>query len=245
MATRRSAGGHWTVKRTILATLMALLCLAILYELWLFCMVVWYANSNPASSSVMRAQLAELREDDPRAKLKFTWVDYDQISNNLKRAVVGSEDSNFLEHDGVEWEAMRKAWEYNQKQADEGRAKMRGGSTITQQLAKNLFLSGSRTYLRKGQELILTFMIEWVMSKQRILELYLNVAEWGVGVFGAEAASQHYFNVSAARLSPAQAARLAAMLPNPRYYDKHRSTSYLNSRTGILQRRIPQAEIPR
>ncbi|WP_233234079.1 monofunctional biosynthetic peptidoglycan transglycosylase [Bordetella sp. LUAb4] len=244
MATRRSAGGHWTVKRTILAALMALLCLAILYELWLFCMVVWYAHRNPASSSVMREQLAELREDNPRAQLKFTWADYGQISSNLKRAVIGAEDSNFLEHDGIEWEAMRKAWEYNQKQAEEGRAKMRGGSTITQQLAKNLFLSGSRTYLRKGQELILTFMIEWVMTKQRILELYLNVAEWGVGIFGAEAASQHYFNVSAARLSPTQAARLAAMLPNPRYYDKHRGTTYLNSRTGILQRRIPQAEIP-
>ncbi|OZI31650.1 monofunctional biosynthetic peptidoglycan transglycosylase [Bordetella genomosp. 10] len=244
MASRRPAAGHWTVKRIVLASLMALMCLLILYELWLLCMVVWYAHRNPASSAIMREQLAELRKDDPRAALKFTWVDYDRISANLKRAVVGSEDANFLEHDGVEWDAMRKAWEYNQKQAEEGRAKMRGGSTITQQLAKNLFLSGSRTYLRKGQELILTFMIEWVMTKQRILELYLNVAEWGVGVFGAEAAAQHYFNVSAARLGPAQAARLAAMLPNPRYYDRHRGTAYLNSRTGILQRRMPQVEIP-
>ena len=148
------------------------------------------------------------------------------------------------EHDGVEWDAIRKAWEYNQKQEAAGRSKMRGGSTITQQLAKNLFLSSSRSYLRKGQELVLTYMIEHVMSKERILELYLNVAEWGVGVFGAQAAAKHYFNVPAASLGAAQSARLAAMLPNPRFYDSHRNSNYLNSRVYTLTRRMQMVDIP-
>lgn len=223
---------------------MLLLCLAILYQLWLFCMVVWYAHRNPGSSSVMRQEMARLREEDPKARLRFEWVDYAQINNTLKRAVIASEDANFTDHDGVEWEAMRKAWEYNQEQAELGRSRMRGGSTITQQVAKNLFLSGSRTYLRKGEELILAYMIEWVMPKRRILEIYLNIAEWGVGVFGAQAAAEHYYGTSAARLNSAQAARLAAMLPNPRYYDKRGVTSYLSRRAAILQRRMPQVEIP-
>jgi len=158
--------------------------------------------------------------------------------------VVASEDSNFTEHDGIEWDAIRKAWEYNQRQEEAGRSKMRGGSTITQQLAKNLFLSSSRSYIRKGQELVLTYMIEHVMTKERILELYLNVAEWGVGVFGAQAAAKHYYNTSAANLSASQSARLAAMLPNPRFYDSHRNSNYLNSRVGVLTRRMQMVDIP-
>jgi monofunctional biosynthetic peptidoglycan transglycosylase len=119
-----------------------------------------------------------------------------------------------------------------------------GGSTITQQLAKNLFLSGSRSYLRKGQEVIIAFMLETVMSKRRILEVYLNVVEFGRGVFGAEAAARYYFKMPAANLAPFQAARLAVMLPNPRYYDVHRSTNYLVKRTGLIQRRMASAEVP-
>ncbi len=134
----------------------------------------------------MREERSRLSDGNPDFELKYEWVPYDKINRNLKRAVVASEDSNFTEHDGVEWDAIRKAWEYNQKQQEAGRSKMRGGSTITQQLAKNLFLSSSRSYIRKGQELVLTYMIEHVMSKERILELYLNVAEWGEGVFGAQ-----------------------------------------------------------
>src|SRR5690606_28885948 len=163
---------------------------------------------------------------------------------SLKRAVIASEDSNFANHGGVEWEAIRKAWEYNRKQEARGRSKRRGGSTITQQLAKNIFLSSERSYVRKGQELILAYMIELVMSKERILELYLNVAQWGRDVFGAEAAARHYYGTSAARLSQSQAARLAAMLPNPAYYDAHRGTSYLNARTNTIQRRMRLVEIP-
>jgi monofunctional biosynthetic peptidoglycan transglycosylase len=188
--------------------------------------------------------LAELRLKDPEASIKYQWVPYEKISASLKRAVIASEDSNFANHGGVEWEAIRKAWEYNRKQEARGRSKRRGGSTITQQLAKNIFLSSERSYIRKGQELILAYMIELVMSKERILELYLNVAQWGKDVFGAEAAARHYYGTSAARLSQSQAARLAAMLPNPAYYDAHRGTSYINARTNTIQHRMRLVEIP-
>ncbi len=230
--------------RIVTGAIMALLCLLLIYELAMFSMVVWYAYRDPGSSAIMRQELSRLRETDPKAELRYTWVPYDRINASLKRAVVASEDANFTEHDGVEWDAIRKAWEYNHEQQAQGHGKMRGGSTITQQLAKNLFLSSSRSYLRKGQELVLTYMIEHVMPKERILELYLNVAEWGVGVFGAEAAARHYYGTSAAGLGAAQSARLAAMLPNPRYYDKHRNTSYLNSRTSTLLRRMRMVDIP-
>ncbi len=230
--------------RIVTGAIMALLCLLLIYELAMFSMVVWYAYRDPGSSAIMRQELSRLRETDPKAELRYAWVPYDRINASLKRAVVASEDANFTEHDGVEWDAIRKAWEYNHEQQAQGRGKMRGGSTITQQLAKNLFLSSSRSYLRKGQELVLTYMIEHVMPKERILELYLNVAEWGVGVFGAEAAARHYYGTSAAGLGAAQSARLAAMLPNPQYYDKHRNTSYLNSRTATLLRRMRMVDIP-
>ncbi|MNT19814.1 Penicillin-binding protein 1F [compost metagenome] len=206
--------------------------------------MVWYNYRDPGSSAIMREERSRLREGNPAFQLKYEWVPYDKISRNLKRAVVASEDSRFTEHDGIEWDAIRKAWEYNQRQEEAGRSKMRGGSTITQQLAKNLFLSSSRSYIRKGQELVLTYMIEHVMTKERILELYLNVAEWGVGVFGAQAAAQHYFNTSAANLSASQSARLAAMLPNPRFYDARRNSNYLNSRVGVLTRRMRMVDIP-
>jgi monofunctional biosynthetic peptidoglycan transglycosylase len=243
-STRRAPGKTLAWSRIIKIALLALACAFILYELWMFSMVIWYAHRNPSSTSVMREQLSELRETNPKAQLQFQWTDYSRIDSELKKAVVASEDSNFIEHDGVEWDAIRKAWEYNQEQAELGKHRVRGGSTITQQVAKNLFLSGSRTYLRKGQELILAYMIERVMPKKRILEIYLNIAEWGVGVFGAQAAAHHYYRTDAARLSAGQAATLAAMLPNPRYYDKHRSTAYLNRRSAVLQRRMLQVDIP-
>ena len=230
--------------RTGLKLLTALLCLFLIYQVWMFSQVVWYAYQDPGSSAIMRQELARLRQTDPKAQLQHEWVPYSQINNSLKRAVIASEDANFLEHDGVEWDAIRKAWTYNQRQEELGRTKRRGGSTITQQVAKNLFLSGSRNYLRKGQELILTYMIEQIMPKERILELYLNIAEWGVGVFGAQAAAKHYYGISASKLSAAQSARLAAMLPNPRFYDKNRKSSYLASRTATLIRRMQMVDIP-
>ena len=230
--------------KVVSVALLTAFAALLLYQFGLFIMVLWLSVRNPGSSAFMDATLAELRLSDPKAELKYQWVPYQDIGKSLKRAVVASEDSNFTDHEGVEWDAIRKAWEYNQKQAEKGKSKMRGGSTITQQLAKNLFLSTSRSYLRKGQELVLTYMIEFVMSKQRILELYLNIAQWGGNVFGAEAAARHYYGVSAARLSQYQAAQLAAMLPNPVYYES-RKTSYLRSRTATIQKRMRLVAIPK
>ena len=183
--------------------------LVLLVQLYFFLQIGWWVNHNPDSTSFMRHQLSILQEKNPKAQLKQKWIPYNRISNNLKRAIIASEDSNFSEHEGVDWDALQKAYEKNIKK---GKV-VAGGSTITQQLAKNLFLSGERSYLRKGQEVIITYMLEYWMDKERIFEIYLNVVEWGVGVFGAEAASQHYYGVSAAQLSAAQAARLAVMLP--------------------------------
>lgn len=238
------AGGSLRPGRLLLLLTLAGFAASLLYLFGLLVMVVWLGIKNPGSSSVMNETLAELRIEDPSARLVQQWVDYDQISNNLKRAVVASEDSTFFEHSGVEWEAIRKAWEYNQRQAERGNDRRRGGSTITQQLAKNLFLSNSRSYVRKVKELAITYMLELVLSKERILELYLNVAQWGTNVFGAEAAAQHYYKTSAARLSASQAARLAAMLPNPAFYDTNGATNYLNSRSRTIQQRMRLIQLP-
>jgi monofunctional biosynthetic peptidoglycan transglycosylase len=228
------------MKRILLWLILAPVLLVLLIQAYFFLQICWWINYNPSSTSFMRQQLSVLREKNPDAKLQHKWVPYTRISNNLKRAVISSEDDGFSEHDGVDWEAMQKAYEKNQKK---GKVAY-GGSTITQQLAKNLFLSGERSYLRKGQELVITYMLELCMDKERILEIYLNVVEWGVGVFGAEAASQHYYGISAAALSPAQAARLAVMLPKPRFFDKHTGSAYLQKRTELILKRMNSAELP-
>jgi monofunctional biosynthetic peptidoglycan transglycosylase len=214
--------------------------LVLALQLYFFAQIWWWVEHNPTSTSFMRQQLAVLREKNPNARLQFQWVDYERISGNLKRAIIASEDANFSGHEGIDWDALQKAYEKNSKR---GKV-VSGGSTITQQLAKNLFLSGERSYLRKGQEVVIAYMIEYWMDKERIFEIYLNVVEWGNGVFGAEAAARHYYGTSAARLSASQAARLAVMLPNPRYYDLHRDSSYLARRSGLILRRMGSAELP-
>lgn len=214
--------------RALLLAVAAVLAL----QLWYLGHVVWWSAFDPGSTSFMDAELDRLREKEPKARLQHQWVPYERISPNLKRAVIAAEDANFTDHDGVDWDAIEKAYDSNRKK---GKV-VRGGSTITMQLAKNLFLSGSRSYLRKGQELVITYMLEAVMSKRRILEIYLNVAEWGVGVFGCEAAARHYYGASAAQLGPAQAARLASMLPRPRFYDRNRGSAMLERRSALVQR---------
>jgi len=209
-------------------------------QLYFFAQIWWWVDHNPGSTSFMRQQLSVLQQKNPNAKLQYKWVSYDRISNNLKRAIIASEDSNFSEHEGVDWDAMQKAYDKNTKK---GKV-VAGGSTITQQLAKNLFLSGDRSYLRKGQEFIITYMLEFLMDKERIFEIYLNVVEFGSGVFGAEAAAQHYYGVPASNLGASQAARLAVMLPKPRFYDKHQGSEYLARRTGLILRRMGSAELP-
>ncbi len=216
----------------------------LLYQFGLFVMVLWLNVKNPSSSAFMDAARTRLHAVDPNAQIEFEWVPYDQISTNLKRAVIASEDANFLTHNGVEWDAIRQAWEYNRRQSNQGKARRRGGSTITQQLAKNLFLSESRSYLRKGQELLLTYMIESVMSKERILELYLNIAQWGQYTFGAQSAAKKYYKVNASQLSANQAARLAVMLPNPVFYEDNRNTQFLRSRTNTIQQRMRLVSAP-
>ncbi|MFC4296618.1 MAG: monofunctional biosynthetic peptidoglycan transglycosylase [Castellaniella sp.] len=233
-----------SLRKLITTVLLAAFCAGFLYQIGLLGMVVWFNFRDPSNTPVMQDTLNVLRAENDQARLAHEWVPYERISPNLKRAVIASEDSGFMDHDGVEWEAIRKAWSYNQRQADLGRSRRRGGSTITQQLAKNLFLSNSRNYLRKGQELILTYMIEAVMSKRRILELYLNVAQWGAATFGAQAAARHYFRTDAARLSSGQAAQLAAMLPNPAYYDRHGATAFLRSHTATVRARMSQVAVP-
>ena len=218
---------------------LALAALLIL-QLWFFGHVLWYKDHNPESTSFMRAQHEVLKDKKPDIRLRHQWIAYGKISKHLKNAVLAAEDANFTEHDGVDWDSIEAAYEKNLKK---GKI-MRGGSTITMQLAKNLFLSGERSYLRKAQELVITYMIEAVMDKERILEVYLNVAEWGVGVFGCEEGARHYFNISAAQLSSAQAARMAAMLPRPRFYDVNRTSRYLARRTGMIMRGMSSVEAP-
>lgn len=228
------------IRRAAIALLGAVLAL----QLWFFAWVVFWKWHNPAQTAFQQHELErEARQATaPRAArpLQRTWVDYAHISANLKRAVVTSEDARFLNHEGVDWEAMEKAYTDN---LHRGRT-VRGGSTISQQLAKNLFLSSRRSYMRKVEELLIALMVEAVWDKRRILEVYLNVVEWGDGVYGAEAGARHYFGVSALSLDPSQAALMAAMLPSPKFFDHHRDAAYLSLRAQSIERTLPMAQIP-
>ena len=204
--------------------------------------VLWWGQFNPVNTAFMADGLERLQEKKGEdAELRHQWVNYTRISVHLKRAVIAAEDSKFLEHDGFDWEGIEKAVEKNLKK---GRI-VAGGSTISQQLAKNLFLSASRNPLRKVQEAIITVMIEQLWPKRRILEVYLNVIEWGNGIYGAEAAARRYFKGSAANLGPGQAAHLAAMIPNPRYYETHRAARGLLRRQGIIAARMYMVAVPK
>ena len=209
---------------------------------------------DPVSTSLQRTQALKLMSDQGLPiQWKQQWLDDDAISDNLRRAVIASEDDQFFEHGGVDWDAIQTAWERNsraQARAEKVNQKKRspkvvGGSTITQQLAKNLLLSGERTLFRKGQELILTFALETFLSKSRILTIYLNNVEWGEGVFGAEAASRHYFGKPAARLSAREAAKLAVMLPNPRFFEDRPNSGYLLQRTNTIEARMQMVQLPK
>ena len=211
---------------------------------------------DPQSTTFQRSEAWRLLVDKQRIPWSQQWVDAGRISDHLKRAVIASEDAGFADHSGIEWDAIEQAWERNQRaeeraarlgQRQPDRApqpKVVGGSTITQQLAKNLLLSGERTVLRKGQEALLTLLLEGLLDKRRILEIYLNNVEWGEGVFGAQAAARHYFRVDAARLGPAQAARLAVMLPAPKRFEKRPASPYVVGRAATIQARMGAVELP-
>lgn len=211
------------------------------YQLWIFAHVLWWIDHNPNLTAFMEAGLARQQERNPDAELRHQWVPYDRISVHLKRAIVAAEDARFIEHEGFDVEGIQKAVEKNLKKGK----LVAGGSTISQQLAKNLFLSGERSFLRKGQEAVITLMIETTWSKRRILEVYLNVIEWGNGIYGAEAAARRYYKTSAARLSRDQAARMAAMVPNPRWYETHRGSRGYQRRVALIKRYMGYAQVPR
>ena len=227
----------WQLTWRIIALLFLLL---LAYQVWIAAQIAWWREHNPSTSAFMETRLTIMQLKDPKAKLKHKWVSYNSISANLKRALIASEDAKFVDHEGFDWDGIQKAYEKNI-----ARGKIvAGGSTISQQLAKNLFLSNQRTPWRKANETINTLMLEAIMEKQRIFDIYLNTIEWGNGVFGAEAAARHYYQISASQLTLEQAAKLAAMVPNPRYYDNHRDAKGLMRKTEIILGNMDKADIP-
>ncbi len=239
-----------------------LLCAAFLaLQLYFVARIALMLVVDPQSTAFERSEAWRISTQKDSLRWRQQWLGYAELPDTLKRAVIASEDDAFAWHDGVDWEALEKAWEKNNKaeaahnkratQPAKGTAKnpvkspkVVGGSTITQQLAKNLFLSGERTLPRKAQEFALTLMLETLLGKERILEMYLNHVEWGEGVFGAEAAAWHYFRKPAAKLTRFEAARLAVMLPRPKYFEKLPNSGYLAERAGVIVGRMTSAELP-
>jgi monofunctional biosynthetic peptidoglycan transglycosylase len=235
------------IARWLMLVLGALLALQ-LFFVGRIALMAWV---NPESTSFERSEAWRLLNTKGSVPWRQQWVAYEDISDALKRAVIASEDDSFVNHSGVEWDAIEAAWKKNAKaealalkRPGKKPPKIVGGSTITQQLAKNLLLSGERTLLRKGQEFVLTEALEILLTKRRILELYLNHVEWGEGIFGAEAAARHYFGKSSAGLGAYEAARLAVMLPRPKYFEKLPNSSYVAGRAMTIVGRMQNAELP-
>ena len=210
------------------------------YQLWILLHIILWTVINPGESAFMETRLEHLQEKDEKATLRHQWVNYNQISINIKQAVIAAEDAKFIDHEGFDWEGIEKAYEKNKRR----KKIVAGGSTISQQLAKNLFLSNQRTPWRKAEETIITLMLETILSKQRILEIYLNVIEWGNNVYGIEAASLRYFSSHAKDLNSLQSAKLASMIPNPKYYERHQDASGLIERSGIILSRMNAIQVP-
>jgi len=229
-----------TAKKIAPRFFLLLAVLLFSYHFWIFSRILWFIRFNPESSAFMENSLDEIKNKNPRAELRHIWISYEKISPNIKKAVIAAEDANFLSHEGFDWDAIQTAFEKNLRK---GRI-VAGGSTISQQLAKNLFLSKSRNPFRKIEEAIITFMIEKMMKKRRILEIYLNIIEWGEGIFGIEAASLYYFKSSSARIDVSQAATLAAIIPNPVYFQSRLSSTRVKRKAGILMYRMRFAKLP-
>jgi monofunctional biosynthetic peptidoglycan transglycosylase len=237
---------------------LALVCLAfVALQVFFVARIAMMVVVDPQSTAFERSEAWRILHTRGALPWRQQWVPYAQISDNLKRAVIASEDDGYATHDGIDWDALEKAWQKNSRAEEQaarraaasnkGQAptpKVVGGSTITQQLAKNLFLSGERTLLRKGQEMVLTLLLEALLDKRRILEIYLNNVEWGEGVFGAQAAAEHYYRKSASRLSASEAARLAVMLPRPKYFEKLPNSAYVSGRAGTIMARMADARLP-
>ncbi len=244
--------GAWRRARTEVVRLLALALLAFAaLQLYFGARVALMTVVDPASTTFQRSEAWRLLTTQGRILWSQTWVDDARISPHLKRAVIASEDAGFVEHSGVEWDAIEKAWERNlrelarrERRPDTRAPRVVGGSTITQQLAKNLFLSSERTLARKAQEFVVTQWLELLLPKRRILEVYLNHVEWGEGVFGAQAAARHYFRVDAAQLGVMPAARLAVMLPAPKRFEKRPDSAYVRGRAATIAARMGAVELP-
>ncbi len=258
--------GLWRLAALAAASLVSL-------QLFLVARIATLTVIDPRSTAFERSEAWRLLRQQGQVPWTMQWVDYRHISPHLARAVLAAEDAGFTEHSGIEWEAIERAWERNQRmqaQADRlneqrerqdalrarqrpdaaprplprASARVVGGSTITQQLAKNLFLGPERSVLRKSQEFVLAMALEALLSKQRILEIYLNHVEWGEGVFGAQAAARHYYRVDAARLGADAASRLAVMLPAPKRFEKRPNSGYIAARAGAIAARMGSVELP-
>jgi monofunctional glycosyltransferase len=279
---------RWGWPRARRAAALLAMC-AVVLQLCFALRIALMNYVDPQSTSFQRSEIWRMLTQQHHLAWHQQWVDGTHISAHLKRAVIASEDTGFTEHSGVEWDALERAWERNQKAATQAdhinqrreqraakqqaqaqsqaqarapsataaqknvpsvklrapvEAKVIGGSTITQQLAKNLFLSGERDLPRKAQEFLITFMLEALLDKQRILEIYLNSVEWGEGVFGAEAAAAHYFHRPAAQLSATAAARLAVMLPAPKRFEQRPDSPYLAIRAAKIASRMDEVDLP-
>jgi monofunctional biosynthetic peptidoglycan transglycosylase len=228
---------HRSLKGKIASVLFLLF---FFYQLWVLLHILLWTVVNPSDSAFMERRLEHLQEKDEKATLRHQWVNYNQISIHIKQAVIAAEDAKFIDHEGFDWEGIEKAYEKNKRR----KKIVAGGSTISQQLAKNLFLSNQRTPWRKIEETIITLMLETILSKKRILEIYLNVIEWGNNVYGIEAASLRYFSAHANELNSFQSAKLASMIPNPKYYERHQDTSGLIERSGIILSRMSAVQVP-
>ena len=232
--------GRWRTAAWLLGAAASLVALGLAWQVLTWPAVGALVETRPETTAFIERYKERESAAGRRPRVDWRWVSYAAISNDLKRSVLVAEDIDFFSHRGFATaeieKAMREAWE-------EGELP-RGASTITQQLAKNLLLSGERTLLRKGQEFVLTLALELLMSKQRILEIYLNSVEWGEGIFGAEAAAQHYYRKSAARLTAYEAARLSVMLPRPKYFEKLPQSAYLSGRSATIVARMPSARLP-
>lgn len=261
---RRTARPPW-LRHLLRAGALLLLC-GLSLQLFFVARIALMAVVDPQSSSFQRSEAWRLLVEQQQIDWHQTWADMDQISPHLQRAVIASEDAGFTDHGGVEWDALSAARDKNARAQDVAERrharlvaraarqgspppppitpKVIGGSTLSQQLAKNLFLSGERTIWRKGQELLLTLALEALLDKHRLLELYLNQVEWGEGVFGAQAAARHYFRTDAARLSPQAAARLAVMLPAPKRFERNPGSPYLVQRAGTIAARMGAVALP-
>jgi monofunctional glycosyltransferase len=228
------------IGRWLLWIAFAIFAFVALLQGWYAAHIWWWRDHPPSQTAFMAARLSELQVKRPQAHVQYVWVPYERISSNLKKAMIAAEDAKFVEHEGFDWDGIQQAMDKNFRK---GRV-VAGGSTISQQLAKNLFLSGQRSYLRKAEEAVITVMLEAILDKRRIFEIYLNVIEWGNEVFGSEAAARHYFGVGAGELNAEQAARLAAMAPNPRHYESAPNSKGLARKIPIILARMPSAELP-